>query len=226
MIARRWHLTVAVLVVLAVLLQLWIAYRVPATPPAAAVGTLRGTSLPGRVVRVLSFFTVQSNLLAGLSAATLAVDAARDGAVWRVLRVDALFGITLTGIVYALVLARVHEPHGWQETSTNAVLHYAVPVMTVLGWLVFGPRPRVTGRVVLLALAWPLAWLAYTLVHGETSGWYPYGFVDVASHGYARVVANMVVVVVVSAGMLVLLRWADRRLPAAPREARQLPSPA
>jgi hypothetical protein len=47
-------------------------------------------------------------------------------------RLAALFGITVTGMVYSTVLAKVHEPQGWQETSTNNVFHYIVPIMMVL----------------------------------------------------------------------------------------------
>lgn len=36
--------------------------------------------------------------------------------------------------------------------------------MTGLWWLVFGPRPRINPRVILLSVIAPIVWLAYTLV--------------------------------------------------------------
>ncbi len=216
MIARIWHATVAVLVVVFLAVQIGIAVRVTGTPPNAEPGVLRGASLAGRLVRVVSFFTVQSNILCGAVAALLAVRPDRDGPVFRILRLDALFGITVTGIVYATVLAPIHEPHGWAETSSNAVLHYVVPIMTVVGWVAFGPRPRIDAVVVRRALIWPVAWLAYTLARGAVWDWYPYPFLDVRTHGYPRVAVNAVGVTVVLAGVAALFAWGDRRLRPAP----------
>jgi hypothetical protein len=163
-------------------------------------------------VRLLSFFTVQSNLLSGIVSAQLARDPNRDGRLWRIARLDALFGITITGIVYSTVLARIHEPHGWEQTSSNVVVHYVVPLAMVVGWLLFGPRPRISQAVLARSLAWPVAWLAYTLIHGEATGWYPYPFVDAATHGYARVLVNAAAVTAVFAIVASLFAWGDRRL--------------
>ena len=216
-LARGWNAVIAVLVTAAIALQLWIAVRVSATPPGHAVGTLAGTGLANRVLRVLSFFTVQSNILSGLTSAQLARNPTRDGRVWRAVRLASLFGITVTGIVYATVLAKVHEPHGWQETSTNSVFHYLVPIMMVLGWLVFGPRPRIERRTIVLATLWPIAWAVYSLIHGAITNWYPYPFLDVNTHGYGRVIVNAVAVVAVLLVVTGLLWLGDLRLPATER---------
>jgi hypothetical protein len=214
--ARAWHATIAVVVVAALAVQLAIAVQVAAHPPGHVVGTLAGTALAGRVVRVFSFFTIQSNVLSGIVSAQLALSPRRDGPVWRVVRLDALLGITVTGIVYSTVLARIHEPKGWEQVSTNIAFHYVVPIMMVLGWLLFGPRPRIDWAVVRWALLWPVLWAAYTIVHGEITGWYPYPFVDLATHGYARVVSNALIVTVVLGVVAVLFGVGDRRLRRAP----------
>ena len=65
--------------------------------------------MANRVLRVLSFFTIQSNILSGIVSGQLARNPVRDGRIWRAARLAALFGITVTGIVYATVLARMHE---------------------------------------------------------------------------------------------------------------------
>jgi hypothetical protein len=213
-LARGWNAVIALLVAAAILIQLWIAVRVSATPPGRAVGTLVGTPMANRVLRVLSFFTIQSNILSGVTSAQLARDPNRDGPVWRAVRLASLFGITVTGIVYSTVLAKVHEPHGWQETSTNNVFHYIVPIMMVLGWLLFGPRMRIELRTISLAILWPVAWAAYILIYGAITKWYPYPFLDVTSHGYGRVIVNAVAVVAVLLVVTSLYWFGDRRLPA------------
>ena len=190
---------------------------------AASVGaeflrTLFGDASDGagalpRMIRWASYFTIQSNVLVLAAAVTLARDPDRDGARWRVLRLDALLGITVTGLVFAVVLAPTLHPEGvgWW---TNAGLHYVAPAVTLLLWLVLGPRPRVTGATVAAALAWPVVWIGWTLVHGAVSGWYPYPFLDVADLGYDAALRNLGVVVLLALVFLLLFRTVDRRLPA------------
>ena len=213
MVARLWHGVVAVLVLVAVVVQVIIAVRLSAAPHTVSPGVVRGASLPGRIIRVFSFFTVQSNILSGVVSAQLARDPKRDGRGWRALRLAALFGITVTGIVYSTVLARIHEPNGTAETVVNDIVHYIVPIMMVGGWLVFGPRPRIDATTVLRSLAFPVVWLAYTLVRGAIWDWYPYPFLDVPSHGYARVALNAVLVTLVFAVVAALFALGDRKLP-------------
>jgi hypothetical protein len=153
-----------------------------------------GLPVPIRFNRLLSFFTVQSNILVALTALMLARDPGNDGRAWRVLRLDALIGISVTGVVYSTVLAGTQHLTGWAAV-TDTVFHYVAPIAAVAGWLVFGPRPRIDGRS--LALAWPLAYFGYTLLHGHYARWYPYPFVDVLTHGYGTVLLNALVVTVV-----------------------------
>jgi hypothetical protein len=219
MVARGWHGFIALCVALALVLQLSVTVGVSSLPPGHAVGTLAGTHLFGRLLRVVSFFTIQSNVLAGLVSLQLALRPARDGSGWRVLRLAALLGITVTGIVYAAVLAATNHPSGFREVAANDLFHYVVPVLMLLGWLLFGPRPRIGVRTVLLAMIWPVMWLAYTLLHGAVSSWYPYPFVDVATYGYRRVLLYCLGVTAVFAVIAAIYAGLDRLLPAAPRNA-------
>src|SRR5437763_5759367 len=225
-VARRWNFLIALLVAAAILVQVWIAIRVSGTPKAHAVGTLAGTPMPNRVLRVLSFFTIQSNILSGVTSAQLARNPNRDGLIWRPTRLAALFGITVTGIVYSTVLAKIHEPHGWQETSTNTVFHYIVPIMMVVGWLLFGPRPRIDRRTIALALLWPAVWVSYILAYGAITKWYPYPFLDVITHGYGRVIANSAAVVAVLFVVTTVYRLGDQRLPTSEHAPHDSPAPA
>ncbi len=67
-------------------------------------------------------------------ASVLARNPTRDGTGWRVVRVAAIAGITVTGVVHFL-------------------LHLVAPVLAVAGWARFGPRPRIGWRMVTWALA-------------------------------------------------------------------------
>ena len=168
--------------------------------------------VPTRFVRMFSFFTVQSNILVAVAAFSLMLAPGRDGRWWRVLRLDALVGISVTGVVYTTVLRTQQQLHGW-AVATDAVFHYVVPLAAVIGWLAFGPRPRSDARTVGWSLAWPVAWLAYTLLHGYVAGWYPYPFIDVAKHGYAVVTLNALAVCAVLAVMAAAFWLGDAYLP-------------
>lgn len=172
-----------------------------------------------RLVRLFSYFTIQSNLLvAGVSLA-LAADPWRDGAVFRVLRLDALLCIAVTGIVYNTVL-RGLTPLAGAGPVANTLLHVVAPVGAVGVWLLAGPRPRVGGRTVWWSVAYPVAWLAYTFTRGAVTGWYPYPFLDVTELGYGRALTNAALVAVVFLALAWGVRVADGRLPAADRADR------
>jgi hypothetical protein len=208
---------VAVLVLVALVVQIVIAVRLSGVPHDVSAGFVRGSSLAGRIIRVLSFFTILSNLLSGIVSAQLAARPDRDGPAWRPLRLAALFGITVTGIVYSTVLAAIHQPNGAAEVTVNTIVHYVVPVLMVVGWLLFGPRPRTDWRAIGWSLLFPVLWLAYTIIRGAIWAWYPYPFVDVTAHGYARVALNALLVTVVLGVVAALFALGDAKLPAAPR---------
>lgn len=81
----------------------------------------------------------------------------------------------------------------------------------VADWLVDPPRHRLPLWVAGAWLAYPAAWLAYTLVRGEIVDWYPYPFVDVSELGYGgvllRCAALLVGFVVAALAFVVLANW-------------------
>ncbi len=203
--ARRWHLLTAVVAIVALVLQAALvvsgaAVLAESDPPGLAV----------RLGRLVSYFTIQSNLLVAVTAVTLARDAGRNGNRWRVVRLDALIGITVTGLVHWFLLRPLLDLDG-ANWLADKLLHVAVPLLAVAGWAAFGPRPRISGRVVAAALLWPLAWLAWTLVVGGLTGWYPYPFLDVGEHGYGAVLATSAAVTALFLALCAGALYVDRR---------------
>jgi hypothetical protein len=209
--ARRWHLLTAVVATAALVLQLVLVVRGgrvldEVTPP----------GLELRLARFVAYFTIQSNVLVAITAATLARDPLRDGRWWRVLRLAAVVGITVTGLVHFVLLRPLLDLDG-ADWAADKLLHMVVPVLAVGGWVVFGPRPRVTRRTAAWALAWPVAWLAVTLTVGSLSGWYPYPFLDHREDGVGAVVVASAGIAVLFGALLAGVAYVDRRLQAAPR---------
>jgi hypothetical protein len=164
-----------------------------------------------RLFRLASYFTIQSNVLVCAAACLLMLRPRRDTPGFRVLHLDALLGIAVTGLVFALVLAPLVELED-AAILVNAGLHYVSPVAAVLGWILVGPRGWVDRITITRAFIWPVAWIAYTLVHGAFTGWYPYPFLDVADIGYPKSLLNVVLVPLVAFALAMPARWADRRL--------------
>ena len=180
----------------ALVLTLWGTY-----PNTNAVATLFGfnqegsAGLVGRTLDYFSYFTMWSNIVVGIVATLLFLNPARDSAIFRVLRMDSLIMITVTGLIFAIVLAPDVQLEGWQYVS-NTLEHYITPILTVLVFLLIGPRSLFRLSTVFLALVIPLIWVACTLIRGAVITSYPYGFIDVASHGYGTVTINLIAVVI------------------------------
>jgi len=132
-----------------------------------------------------SFFTIQSNILAVAALfALVLVPAARRTPLFDGARVAAVLYIAITGLVFALLLAGLQEELQTTIPWVDFVVHKLMPVVLVVDWLVDRPRHRLPWWTVLAWLAYPLAWLVYTLVRGASVDWYPYPFVDVSELGY------------------------------------------
>lgn len=207
------HAVVAVAAVSALVLQ-----TVLVVTGASVLAETEVPPLGTRLGRLVSYFTIQSNLLVAVTAWQLWRDPARDGRWFRPVRLAAVVGITVTGLVHFVLLRPLLDLEG-ADRAADTLLHMVVPVLAVLVWLVAGPRPRVTWRTVGEALAWPVAWSAWTLVVGGLSGWYPYPFLDHREDGVTAVVVACVGItvlfLVLFAGVLAL----DRRLRPAPDPA-------
>ncbi|MCZ2817306.1 Pr6Pr family membrane protein [Modestobacter sp. VKM Ac-2984] len=212
------------------------AARVHWTVLALVVGACLATSLTrtlietagGRttavteLIRWLSLFTVVSNVLVLAAATTLALDPVRSGRRWRVLLLDALLAITVTGLVFSVLLSPTVDPTG-VTVWTNLVLHYLSPLAMVVGWLVFGPRPRITGGTVAWAMVFPVAWIGWTMWHGAQSRWYPYFFLNARDLGLAVALRNTALVVLLALAFLLVYWAADRWLSATPDRPRESP---
>jgi hypothetical protein len=202
-----WNAVVSVMIVAAIVVQLGLVVRghnvlvVDGRKP--PVGT--------RVIRFFSYFTVESNILVALTCAWLAVRPAADGVLFRVLRLDALIGITVTGIIYVTLLRPIVHLTGVPKL-TDIAFHYLAPVLAVAGWLLFGPRPRLDDRVLALSLIWPALYVGYSLAHGAASDWYPYPFIDAHVLGYVPTLRNGAGILVLLLGVGLLFRWVDRWL--------------
>jgi hypothetical protein len=209
--ARSVHLVVAVVAWFALVFQLVLvlqgsAVLVEDDPP----------GMGERTYRYFAYFTIQSNLLVAVSSTVLARNPVDDRPAWRVIRLAGVVGITVTGLVHFVLLRPLLHLDG-ADWVADKLLHMVVPVLAVAVWAWAGPRPRIVGREAAYALAWPLAWLCWTLVIGQVDGWVPYPFLDAGDDGWGAVGIACAGVTILFLLLFALYAWLDRRLRPAPR---------
>lgn len=206
-LSRIWHGALALIILVALITQLVLDFKGEADADPGPGGVAVG--LATRLIRLFSYFTIESNLIVLVVALTLVIRPDRDGRRWQIAHLDALLGIIITGLVYAIVLAPTTHLTGAANWA-NTGFHYVAPPATVVGWLLFGPRPRITWRGIAGAFVWPLLWIAYTFAHGAVTHWYPYPFLDVNTKGYAMALVNTGAVVVIALVLAMVLKLVDR----------------
>ncbi len=178
-------------VVLTVLISLLGWYRESPVDPGLYGNTPDGAA--GALARVgdtLSYFTIWSNIVVAVSMTLLARAPGLDTVVRRALRLSALLMITVTALVYHVVLAPAIDVVGW-SLLTDPLLHTITPLVTVVVWVVWGPRGWIAARLLPLSLVLPLVWTLWMLARGAVIDAYPYGFANVADLGYVVVVRNL-----------------------------------
>ena len=160
----------------------------------------------------LSFFTIQSNIL-GVAALFLLVLVPRarrtplvDGA-----RSAAVLYMAITGVVFALLLSGLQAELQTTIPWVDFTVHKLMPFVLVADWLLDPPRHRLPRWTVLAWLAYPAAWLVYTLVRGASVDWYPYPFVDVSRLGYDGVLVRAAVLTLCFAAAAAALLWLGNR---------------
>lgn len=201
--ARPWFALTTVCVVVGIAISLYLSWH---------TRSVFGGSPLNRSLNVFAYFTIQSNILVGVTCLLLAVRPDRTSTLFTVCRLTSLVAITVTFIVFHVALSKLLDLDTLAQTA-NQLQHTAVPLLAVVGWLVFGPRRLVSTRVTRLTVVFPLAYMVFTAVRGPlASDWYPYPFVDVGALGYPRVVVNAVWISILFISIAAGATWLDGRL--------------
>ncbi len=156
------------------------------------------------IVNFLSRFTYQSNIFVGLVLLGGAFLAPRVIASvrWDRFRGAAVMYAVTTFLVYGFLIDGFYNPFDTDHYWTSTVLHQVIPVVVVVDLIARRFSNRLDGRSIALWMIYPLAFLAYSLVRGSITGWYPYDFLDPdESGGYAGVALYSLAI---SAGFLAL----------------------
>ncbi len=166
---------------------------------------------------IFSYFTILSVLLAlayfsalvllALGRRTAARDVARAGLAPALahFKGGVTLAVTITMTVYHFLLARViFEMVGYKPFSPNDIIvHYAIPLLVILDWLLFDPKPTYGPADPLKWLGIPLAYFIFAVLRAQLGGElrgvqsrYPYFFMDIDALGLGPVLLNVLLLAV------------------------------
>ncbi len=91
--------------------------------------------------------------------------------------------ITITFLVFVTLLQLFYFPTDPLWVTSNILAHYVVPIMFVFDWWMTEREVKYESKYALYWLSYPLIYLAYSLVQGLLTGFYPYYFIDLGVLG-------------------------------------------
>jgi hypothetical protein len=201
----KWAYTALTVIVIWFALVLQFSISIPSYVAA-------GRTIGGALLELFSFFTILSNLLVVLSLTILLL---KPSSTWGIFFSKGVFltavvvYITVVGLVYSILLRQLWHPEGWFKVA-DELLHTINPILAIIYWFAFVPKADLKWVNILHWLWYPFIYFIYILIRGAISGDYPYPFMNVANFGYARVIINCLIILLVFYGIGAVYIWAGR----------------
>ncbi|MBS1928484.1 MAG: Pr6Pr family membrane protein [Chitinophagaceae bacterium] len=181
------------------------------------------TDLAEMMVRFFSFFTILTNILVALYFTRQLIFQRLPP--WKhfnnpgILTAVTVY-ITVVGAVYQVALRHIWEPQGMQKL-VDELLHSIIPVLVIIFWIFYEQKQELKWKSIPVFLLYPLLYLAFILVRGAFSGFYPYPFINVTDLGWPKVISNIILlfsvfvilfILFIGAGKLIA-RNKERKIP-------------
>ena len=160
-------------------------------------------------VNFFSFFTVQNNILVVVTLLLSAlVTASGKQRRWLdILRGMTTVYILVVGIGFAILLSGLQGVALTAVPWDNTVLHYIIPAAVLIDFLIDRPARKISFKKSLIWISYPLLYVAYTLVRGSFTGWYPYPFLNPANGGYGSIAVSVGGLVLLGIVLIWLVTW-------------------
>lgn len=149
-------------------------------------------------VRFFSFFTITTNTIVFLCTAILLFGGKSIANAFfrKCTTVTAItVYILIVGIVFNLLLRSIADLKG-HHLIVSEIFHTVVPVLFFFYWLFFISPEKISFRVILYWLLYPIFYMIYTIFHGFLSSFYPYPFIDVTKLGFKTALVNGLLVLI------------------------------
>lgn len=155
----------------------------------------RTTPVQEMIIRFFSFFTILTNILVSVYFTSLLLTATNSGGK-NLTRTGSLTAvtvyITVVGLVYQVALRHIWHPEGIQMI-VDELLHSIIPTMVILFWLFHERKRELNWKSIPTFLIYPLCYLAFILLRGSISGFYPYPFINVTELGWPETISNILI---------------------------------
>jgi hypothetical protein len=158
---------------------------------------------------MFAFFTITTNVLVAVVFSCIALDRSMLRADWIV--AGTTLSILLVGVVNALLLWGLLELSGG-SLLVDRLLHVVTPACALLFWIFFARKGGLAWRDPLLWAIYPLAYFAYAIARGVTTGKYAYPFLNVLTLGWSRTALNAFYIAVAFMMCGYAMVWIDRRI--------------
>ena len=138
-----------------------------------------------RPTEYFSYFTITSCLLTAVVLTISAIQLTRGQAETKLLsltRLTTAVSMVIVGVIYNALL-RGGAPDSrdagyvW-PVLPNEIMHTYVPMLIFIEWLFTRTTIALKINQAFWVLVYPLAWLAFSIIRGIITGWWPYWFID------------------------------------------------
>ena len=168
-----------------------------------------------------SYFTIQSAMITIVVLAVGGVMAFRmhaDTVLYTTIRVSVLAYAVVTAGVYNGLLRGIPDEGYVVSAWPGEIMHVWIPLFVLLDWLLSPGRPALRWTALRIVVIYPLAWVAFTLVRGAVTAWFPYPFLEFST-GFVSVALYIVAIAafiigIASLGIAYSRRMSARRVAA------------
>jgi len=141
-----------------------------------------------RPFEYFTYFTVTSCIATGVILVVSAVNLLRGQSETKrmsLLRLTMAASMVVVGVIYNLLLAGsapdVRDGNYAWPVLPNLIMHNYMPVVVLLEYLVVATAVHQKLTRAFWVLVYPLGWLAFTIIRGISTNWWPYPFFDPAN---------------------------------------------
>ena len=163
-------------------------------------------------VRFFSFFTITTNSIVFICTATLlfAGKCAMNAFFrkWTTITAITVY-ILIVGIVFNLLLRQIVDLKG-HHLIVSEIFHSVVPVLFFFYWIAFVSPERISFKVILFWLVYPVIYIIYTLIHGIVTSFYPYPFIDATKLGFKTAIVNGLFVLIAFVVLSIILIFTSK----------------
>lgn len=143
-----------------------------------------------RPTEYFAYFSIQTSLIVAAVLIWTGITSwfgKADSKAQFIARMSATACYILVSLAYNLLLRGtandVRDGDYQWPVLPNEIIHVWAPLAVTLGWLIFQAAKRVKFRAALWVAVYPLAWLAFSVIRGLATGWWPYWFIDPTGDG-------------------------------------------